>query len=305
MRVHHLNCISECPLGGVLMDGRSKGVRGRISVHCLAVETNGGLVLVDTGFGLGDVRHPKKRLSRVFLAVNSPDFHEELTAVRQLERLGFRASDVRHIVMTHLDFDHAGGIEDFPQARVHLLATERNSALRRRTLLDRMRYRPQQWAGTRDRWRVYQSGEGEPWFGFDAVRSLEGMPEDLFMVPLIGHTLGHAGVVVRGEVEWLFLTGDAYFWHDEMNVKPHCTPGLRAYQWVMDKDHQARRWNQQRLRQLKADHGHQLRVFSSHDPYEFEALASRGLDVPPKHPEQPFFEPAADGEEPFAPPHLA
>jgi glyoxylase-like metal-dependent hydrolase (beta-lactamase superfamily II) len=23
---------------------------------------------------------------------------------------------VRHIVLTHLDFDHAGGLEDFPEA---------------------------------------------------------------------------------------------------------------------------------------------------------------------------------------------
>lgn len=30
--------------------------------------------------------------------------------------------------MTHLDFDHAGGISDFPHATVHVLATEYNAA---------------------------------------------------------------------------------------------------------------------------------------------------------------------------------
>ena len=286
MRVHHLNCISECPLGGALMDGHSHGLRARLSVHCLALETRDGLVLVDTGFGLGDVHHPKKRLSRVFLAINAPEFREEMTALRQLERLGFRASDVRHIVMTHMDFDHAGGIEDFPHARVHLLEREREEALRRRTLLDRMRYRPQQWGHTQRRWTTYGAGEGDTWFGFDAVRALEGVSPDvadeLLMVPLVGHTLGHTGVAVRSsERGWLLLTGDAYFWRDEKDPRrPRCTPGLAAYQWVMDKDHRARRWNQQRLRELTARHGREVRVFCSHDPHEFEALSGRPLGTP-------------------------
>ena len=63
MRIHHLNCISECALGGAIIDGRTLGLRACLSVHCLAVETPDGLVLVDTGFGLGDVHHPRKRLS--------------------------------------------------------------------------------------------------------------------------------------------------------------------------------------------------------------------------------------------------
>lgn len=52
-RVHHLNCVSSCPLGGALMDGRTASLRGRLACHCLLVETGDGLVLVDTGFGIG------------------------------------------------------------------------------------------------------------------------------------------------------------------------------------------------------------------------------------------------------------
>src|SRR5690606_35146577 len=87
MRVHHLNCISSCPLGGRLMDARTPSVlqRGALACHCLLVETHGGLVLVDTGFGLRDVANPGSRLSRFFLALLSPDFREEMTAIRQIE----------------------------------------------------------------------------------------------------------------------------------------------------------------------------------------------------------------------------
>jgi glyoxylase-like metal-dependent hydrolase (beta-lactamase superfamily II) len=267
------------------MDGRTLGLRACLSVHCLAVEGPDGLVLVDTGFGLGDVHHPRKRLSRFFLFMNSPQFREAMTAVRQLEVLGFAPEDVRHIVMTHLDFDHAGGIEDFPRAQVHLLLGEQEAALARRTPLDRMRYRPQQWGETRSRWRAYAPGEGETWYGFSAVRSLEGLGDDFALVPLLGHTLGHAGVAVRGEGGWLLLAGDAYFWHQEMDVqRPRCTPGLRLYQWLMQKDGAARRWNQARLRDLKAKHGGEVRLVCSHDPFEFEAMAGHPLGEPLRAP---------------------
>jgi hypothetical protein len=57
MRVHHLNCISTCPLGGRLMDGRTGSLvrRGELACHCLLAETDAGLVLVDAGLGLRDV----------------------------------------------------------------------------------------------------------------------------------------------------------------------------------------------------------------------------------------------------------
>jgi hypothetical protein len=64
MRCHHLNCVSSCPLGGALMDGRSIAVRGRLACHCILVEMGSQLVLIDTGFGLNDVAAPYPRLSR-------------------------------------------------------------------------------------------------------------------------------------------------------------------------------------------------------------------------------------------------
>ena len=205
-------------------------------------------MLVDTGFGLRDVAAPRTRLSPFFLFLLSPEFREEMTAIRQLQRLGFRAEDVRHIVLTHLDFDHAGGLDDFPQAAVHMLRKERDYALRQKTWLDRQRFRPQQWS-TRGNWRVYPSSAGEPWFGFDAVRQLAGLAPEILMVPLPGHTYGHAGIAVRSGGQWLLQTGDAYFWHQEMDPDhPRCTPGLRLYHTLMEKDRRQRLGNQRRLR---------------------------------------------------------
>jgi glyoxylase-like metal-dependent hydrolase (beta-lactamase superfamily II) len=284
MRVHHLNCISTCPAGGKLMDGRTASLvrRGELACHCLLVETRSGLVLVDTGLGLRDVREPRTRLSAFFLALLSPDLREEMTAVRQVARLGYDPRDVRHIVLTHLDFDHAGGLDDFPHATVHLLAAEETAAKAQHTWLDRQRYRPQQWS-TEPSWRAYSANGGDLWYGFAKVRALEGVSDDIAMIPLVGHTFGHAGIAVRraGSEHWLLQAGDAYFYHEEMDLdRPRCTPGLRFYQWMMQKDGEARLANQQRLRELKRRHGAAVQVCCGHDPHEFERFAGHPLRTP-------------------------
>lgn len=277
MRVHHLNCVSSCPLGGRLMDGRAGTIfeRGELYCHCLLVETEQGLVLVDTGFGLRDVINPKSRLSSFFLALLSPDFREEMTAVRQIKKLGFNSSDVRHIVLTHLDFDHAGGLDDFPNATVHMLQQERDYAMTQKTWLDRQRFRPQQW-NSRNRWKVYRAGLGEKWHGFETVRDLDGLPPEILLVPLPGHTFGDTGVVIQTPERWLLQAGDAYFYHQEMHAKnPWCTPGLRFYQTMMEKDRNARLSNQDRLRQLRHAHRSEIELFCSHDLVEFKRLTNR------------------------------
>lgn len=264
------------------MDGFSESAleRGHLTNHCLLVEDGDQLVLVDTGFGLKEVANPRSRLSEFFLTMNAPDFKESMTAIRQIEALGRDPRDVRHIVLTHLDFDHAGGLDDFPWATVHMMRSERESAFAQKTWLDRQRYRPQQWH-THANWKVYEPSQGEDWFGFNRVQDLDGVSSDIALIPLIGHTLGHAGVAVKGDDRWLLNAGDAYFYRDEMNLEhPHCTPGLQAYQLLMDKDHKARVTNQARLRDLKRDHSDEVEIFCAHDAIEFERFAHHDSHLP-------------------------
>jgi glyoxylase-like metal-dependent hydrolase (beta-lactamase superfamily II) len=281
MRIHHLNCISGCPLGGLLMDGvTTDSLRGRVASHCLLIESADSLVLVDTGYGLRDVRDPQSRLAAFFLALMRPELREEMTAARQVERLGFRTRDVRHIVLSHLDFDHAGGLDDFPHATVHLMAEEVRSATARRTPLDKLRYRPAQWS-SRDQWRTYAPSEGETWRGLSCVRQLEGLPPELLLVPLVGHTLGHAGVAIERAEGALFYAADAYFYHAEMDLHaPRCTPGLAFYQTMMEKDRTQRLRNQHNLRELRRQAGRALTVFCAHDVAEYERLSGRSLGTP-------------------------
>jgi glyoxylase-like metal-dependent hydrolase (beta-lactamase superfamily II) len=264
------------------MDGRTRSLltRGELVCHCLLVECRAGLVLVDTGFGLHDVHHPRDRLSAFFLALVKPAFREEMTAIRQVERLGFAATDVRHIVMSHLDFDHAGGLDDFPHATVHLLRREHDEALAQATWMDRQRFRPQQWAN-RNLWRTYAGDTDETWFGLAGAQRLDGVDEEILLVPLPGHTHGHCGIAVRGEDGWMFLAADAYFHEREMHPShPGCPPGLRFYQWMLEKDRSARLANQSKVRALANRHRSDVQVFCSHDVAEFERMSGRHPGVP-------------------------
>jgi glyoxylase-like metal-dependent hydrolase (beta-lactamase superfamily II) len=274
MHIHHLNCGCMCPIGGALFDGFSQGPTARLVCHCLLIETDQGLVLVDTGFGLQDVQSPYSRLSPFFIHFNNIKFDRKYTAIAQVEALGFSVSDVRHIVLTHLDFDHAGGLEDFPEATVHVLQSEKDAAENRHGFVTTQRYRPQQWDDVK-RWRFYAPG-GEPWFGFEAVRDLAGLPPEILLIPLAGHTRGHAGVALKTSEGWLLNAGDAYFYRHEMDTgNQRCTPGLKAYQWLMEVDREARLRNQDRLRRLARDRTQDLRLFCSHDAIEFETFAKQ------------------------------
>jgi glyoxylase-like metal-dependent hydrolase (beta-lactamase superfamily II) len=188
-----------------------------------------------------------------------------------VERLGFRASDVRHIVVTHLDLDHAGGLADFPAAQVHVMAAELEAARAPATRLFRERYGAVA-SGDLARWNSYEA-DGEPWHGFASVRALKGLPPEILLVPLAGHSPGHAGVAMRTADGWLLHAGDAYFHPREMDpAHPRCTPVLAAFQSIMQVDRGARLHNQARLREL-ARTNPEVKIFCSHDPDDFERFA--------------------------------
>lgn len=259
--VHHLNC--AC-IQGLSIHGR------QLACHCLLVETpSSGLVLVDTGLGTPDFADPARRLGAEFAYLYArPKRDPAMAALNQVRAMGYAAADVRHIVLTHMDLDHVGGLSDFPDATVHLHAAELAAAMARRTFKDRRRYRPLMWAHA-PRFRSY-ADTGQPWFGFDAVRGLDGLPPEILLVPLFGHTLGHCGVAVDSTTGWLLHAGDAYFDPREVHgARRRCAPLVGLFQAIVQTDRRMRLHNQDRLRALTRDHS-EVRVFSAHNPFELE-----------------------------------
>jgi glyoxylase-like metal-dependent hydrolase (beta-lactamase superfamily II) len=268
IRIHHLDC--AC-IQGLSIGGR------HLACHCLLLETpRHGLVLVDTGLGRQDLVDPVPRFGVEFsYGYARPKRDTRYAAVERIRALGFQASDLRHIVLTHMDLDHVGGLVDFPHAEVHLHAAELSAACARRGFKAKRRYRPAFWAHA-PRFRTYEE-EGERWFGFEAVRDLVGIPEEVLLVPLFGHTLGHCGVAVRHDAGWLLHAGDAYFDPREIEGdKRRCAFQVGLFQAIVQTNRRQRLANQDRLRRLRREDP-EVAVFSAHNPWEFATAAARSL----------------------------
>lgn len=261
MRVHHLSCGSF-----------AAPVAGHLVCHVLLCESDDGLVLVDTGLGLDDYADPATRIgpSRHLLR---PVMDPSAAAVLQLQARGFAAADVRHVVLTHLDFDHAGGLSDFPHATVHTTADEHAAAVTAPDALDRRRYRPVQWAHRPD-WRLH-TGRGDVWR--EGLTGHEVLP-GITLVPMPGHSRGHAAVAVdAGERGLVVHAGDAAFdassYADRTPSGRALTPvrTLRAFEQVVGRDRAAIARNHRTLRRLDADPG--VTVVPAHDARVFADVA--------------------------------
>ena len=240
--------------------------------HCLLIEGRDGLILVDTGLGVEDVSDPG-RLGFLFNALVQPELQIAETALRQVADLGLHTSDVRHIVPTHLDLDHAGGLADFPAARVHVYAAELKAALHP-TFRERIRYRKAQLSAV-EKWAPVEGEGGDSWFGFSSVRALPGGREQVLLIPLPGHSRGHCGVAVETPEGWLLHCGDAYFHRSEIAPEGGKTPrGIKWFESMVNFDKKARIANQKRLRELAKAFGRDVKLICSHDPAELTASRS-------------------------------
>ncbi|MRJ99898.1 MBL fold metallo-hydrolase [Aeromicrobium sp. S22] len=253
MVVHHLSCGTFDP-----------PLVGEIVCHVLLVEADAGLVLVDTGLGLRDYADPKGRIGptgKLLRPVSGvPD-----TALRQVEARGYSAADVAHVVVTHLDFDHIGGLSDFPSATVHTTADEHAAAITSPDFLDKRRYRPAQWAHG-PVWQLHE-GKGDNWR--EGLTGHEVLP-GITLVPMPGHSRGHAAVAVdAGERGLIVHAGDAVFDASSYaDVTPggrplDKTPMLRAFEQTVGRDRRAIARNHRTLRRLNDTDG--VMVVPAHD----------------------------------------
>lgn len=155
-----------------------------------------GLVLFDTGFSYQHLSEEMK---------TGIAWSPILQIRNQIRSLGYDPDGVRHVVLSHLHFDHAGQICDFPQATFHLRRSEWDAALARLS----PDYFPEDYLGAA---------------GFH----LDFIPEDadvdlfadgsLLCLDTKGHSAGHQSFVVR-----LPVTGDILLAMDAAHLPAYLT----------------------------------------------------------------------------------
>lgn len=171
---------------------------------CLLIETNHGIALVDTGLGLQDYAHPTW-FTQFFRIVSYMPFDPNEAAVNQLPKFGYKPEDVKHIVLTHMHFDHIGRLADFPHAKVHVYRQEYEAFIQRKGNL-RAAYVPRHIAHKPD--FVFYADTGEKWFDLDAIHIRDFEPE-MYFIPLPYHSIGMCGIAIRTESGWHFHCADA------------------------------------------------------------------------------------------------
>ena len=160
------------------------------ALNCLLVETPAGRVLIETGIG-----------DRVTDKVRTMRAYEGPWIVPALERAGFDPGSVDVVAVSHLHFDHAGGLLladgglAFPRARIVAQLAEWEMAMgdnpRQTAAYDQPELRLVRDLGLRG------SVQGE-------VEILPGVT----VVPTGGHSAGHQGLVIRGQDRTVAFFGD-------------------------------------------------------------------------------------------------
>jgi glyoxylase-like metal-dependent hydrolase (beta-lactamase superfamily II) len=150
------------------------------ALNCLLIETPAGRVLVETG--IGERVDDKTRTMRAY---DGP------AIVPALETAGFLPQTVDVVAMTHLHFDHAGGLlrsdgaRAFPNARIVAQRAEWDIALGDNPRLVASYVQPEL--------RLVQAWGTEGW----ADGEQELLP-GVSVVPTGGHSAGHQAILVRG-----------------------------------------------------------------------------------------------------------
>lgn len=201
-----------------------------VPVPFFLIEHPRGNVLFDTG-------QPLAAAKATAAGDYVPIMREEDYAPVQLERIGLKASDITHVILSHAHSDHAGGAEAFPDARLYL-REEEAGGVGENVCPDRC---------------VFKQGENELFdvFGDGGVQ--------IVFTP--GHSPGHQSLLLELE-KWgtVMLAADSAYTEEMLNGG--AVPGVF-------QDHVAARRTIEKLRALRRGGA---RVITGHDPSAWAEL---------------------------------
>jgi len=169
-----------------------------------------GPILVDTGLHPSVVADPKHSLGPVMGRLQQVRMDADQAIARQLRDRGIKFSDVPYVLMTHLHYDHASGISEFPESTFVVSEAEWTAATTvKRPILHG--YRQEQFDYAFE-YRTIDLTRGSV-----SSYSTFGRTFDLFADGTIrlaftpGHSAGHCSIICRLGDRDLIIAGDAVY----------------------------------------------------------------------------------------------
>jgi len=167
-KMHHFDCVDIQTAKGAKAVG-----------HCLLLEDEAGLALVDTGIGLEEVKNPEERLGASLIEAVGFKVHVDQPMIVQLAAKGWDPQRVNNCIVSHLDIDHIGGLADFPGIKVHVSEEEWVSFRK-----GNQRYLSSQLSNVSD---INTYGKGtDTWLGLEARKVALNFSSAIYLVPLFG-----------------------------------------------------------------------------------------------------------------------
>ncbi len=212
-----------------------------ISYYVWAIVNAERTIVVDTGFDAAEAARRRAQSGELW----RPEI--KCTPAEGLRMIGIDAATVADVIITHLHFDHAGTLEDFPAARFHLQEQEMqfatgpcmahsyfNGAYTVDHVIDMVRH---VYSGR----VVFVAGDAE-------------ISPGVTVHCIGGHTLGIQCVRVRTRRGWVVLASDASHMYDNFEK-------MAPYPIVSDVRTMLRGF--ERLKTLAESPGH---IIPGHDP---------------------------------------
>lgn len=181
------------PASGLGMDGD----RASVPVPFYVLEHPDGVALFDAGLPAGMVDPQDSYLQALHTQDIDITLEPQNTVTRCLERLDIDPARVRQVVVSHLHFDHAGGLKELPNATIVVQRREWEAG-----------FEPElsQRYGLRKRYFDL----GHPVTLVDGEHDLFG-DGSAVCLPSYGHTPGHQSLRVRSAEGDHILVGDACY----------------------------------------------------------------------------------------------
>ncbi|MGM0559039.1 MAG: MBL fold metallo-hydrolase [Myxococcota bacterium] len=244
----------------------------------LAIHPEHGPILIDAPFGRAGFGNLGKFIGTL-ARTTGMKFDEDWSVGARVQQLGFRPDEVQHICMTHLHFDHTGGLHELPNATIHVCSDEweRSRSLEGLSAF-KSGVQPEDFDERDDDVELFAmpphldtGSQGEDIFGDGSIRAI-GLP---------GHSAGHVGYRLQFEESSILFAGDAAFSTSQFQ-------GRRSLGYFPRQVAHARGDMKRSLRALRTFHADQpdVRIVVSHD---FE-LGEQCVDGPTR-----LYDPARQG----------